>query len=183
MLPDREALLHDAAAHLGRHPTASMDDIARAAGISRATLHRWFAGRDALVRGLEQLGISRVRAAVDAARLEEGDPGDALRRLIAEAESFAGFLGFLMSESQLFEPGAVDPGWTEADERIAALFRRGQETGVFRVELTAAFLTEALYALVTACAWAVQEGRVAERDAGPMTAELLLGGLLRRDAR
>lgn len=179
---DREQILHAAAALLARRPTASMDDIARAAGISRATLHRQFPGRDALVRGLERLGIRRVTAAVEAARLEEGHPADALRRLVDEAEGFAGFLGFLVTQNQLFEPGALDPGWADADERIAALFRRGQEDGVFRVELTAAWFTEALYALIAASAWAVQEGRVAERDAGRMTAELLLGGALRRDA-
>lgn len=160
-----------------------MDDIARAAGISRATLHRHFAGRDALVRGLEQLGVQQVRAAVDAARIDEGDPAEALRRLVDRTAPLTGFLGFLMTENQLFEPSALDPGWSEIDDGIAALFRRGQEDGVFRVELTAPFLTEALYALVTASAWAVQAGRVAERDAGRMTAELLLGGLLRREGR
>lgn len=180
---DHEQILHAAATLLARRPTASMDDIARAAGISRATLHRQFAGRDALVRGLEQLGIRRVTDALDAARLDEGHPADALRRLIDEAESFAGFLGFLVTENQLFEPGRVDPGWSAADERLAAFFRRGQEAGAFRVELTAAWLTEALYALVAASAWAVQEGRVAERDAGRMTAELLLGGVARGGAR
>ena len=80
--------------------------------------------------------------------------------LVAAAEEHA--------ESQRYHPGGPLQVLFDSDDDL--------ETGVFRVELTAAFLTEALYALVTASAWAVQEGRVAERDAGPMTAELLLGG-------
>jgi TetR/AcrR family transcriptional regulator, mexCD-oprJ operon repressor len=120
---------------------------------------------------------------VDAARLDEGHPAEALRRLIGEAEAFGGLLNFLVTESRLLEPGGLDPEWTEADERIAGLFRRGQDTGAFRAGPTAAFLTEALYALIAASASAVRDGRVAERDAGRMTAELLLSGLTGESAR
>lgn len=176
---DREELLSTAADVLTRRPTSSMDDIAKAAGISRATLHRYFAGRDALVRALERLGHQRMDTALDAARITEGDAADAVRRLIAEAEPHAGFLAFLVTENQLFEPGEQDPGWTRMDERIGALFRRGQAEGIFRLDLTSAWLTDALYSLIAASAWAVLDGRVAARDAVGMTAELMLGGALR----
>ncbi|EPD96473.1 hypothetical protein HMPREF1486_00885 [Streptomyces sp. HPH0547] len=183
MSVNRDALLATAADVLTRRPTSSMDDIAKAAGISRATLHRHFAGRDALIRALEQLGLSRLEAALDAARPDEGNADEALRRVIAEAEPLAGFLGFLVTENQLFEPGEQHPGWTRIDERISALFRRGQHEGSFRIDLTPAWLTEALYALITASAWAVQDGRVAARDAVRMTVELLLGGARRSSER
>lgn len=176
---DREELLSTAADVLTRRPTSSMDDIAKAAGISRATLHRHFAGREALVRALEKLGLRHLDAALDAARTQEGDAADAVRRLITETEPLAGFLGFLVTENQLFEPGEQHPGWTRIDERISALFQRGQREGAFRIDLSPAWLTEALYALITASAWAVQDGRVAARDSVRMTAELLLGGVRR----
>lgn len=179
MTADREHVLAAAARLLTRRPTASMDEIARAAGISRATLHRQFAGRDALVRALEELGIRQLTAVLDAAGIEDRDPEDAVRRIIAEAAPVAGFFAFLITENQLFEPGATSPGWQRLDERIAALFRRGQEQGVFRIDLSAAWLTEALYALITGSGWAVQDGRVAARDSVRMAAELLLGGALR----
>ena len=180
---DREELLSVAAELLTRRPTSSMDEIAKAAGISRATLHRHFAGRDALVRALEQLGLRRLEAALDAARPEEGDAAGAVRRIVAETEPVAGFLAFLVTENQLFEPGGMYEGWTRIDDRLTALFRRGQEEGTFRIDLTPAWLTEALYALVGASAWAVQDGKVAGRDAVRMTAELLLGGALRSTER
>ncbi|MGW7515489.1 TetR/AcrR family transcriptional regulator [Streptomyces sp. NPDC054796] len=179
MSQDRERVLGKAAELLTRKPTASTDEIARAAGISRATLHRLFASRDTLVRALEELGIRRLTAVLDAARIEEGDPEEAVRRLVAEAEPVAGFLAFLVTENQLFEPGELNEGWVRVDERVGALFRRGQEQGVFRIDLTTAWLTEALYALVTASAWAVQDGRVAARDSSRMATELLLGGVRR----
>ena len=181
MAVDREHVLRSAAALLTRKSTATMDEVARAAGISRATLHRQFAGRDALVRALEDLGIQECEAALDAARLDEDTAREAVRRLVREIEGAAGLLAFLYSENQLFEGEERNEGWARLDDRIAALFRRGQESGEFRIDLTPAWLTEALYGLIASGAWAVTEGRVAAKDFHHMIVELLLGGALRRE--
>ncbi|AJT68289.1 TetR/AcrR family transcriptional regulator [Streptomyces chattanoogensis] len=179
MAVDREQVLTQAAALLARRATTSMDEIARAAGISRATLHRHFAGRDALIRALEQHGIEQFTQAMDAARLDDGPACDALRRLITEAEQVAGVLAFLFTENQLFEGAEINAGWARLDARLHALFRRGQEEGEFRIDLSAAWLTEAFYGLIGAGAWSVHEGRVARNDLNHSIAELLLGGIRR----
>ncbi|MFD7710845.1 TetR/AcrR family transcriptional regulator [Streptomyces sp. NPDC059785] len=182
MAVERDHVLRSAAALLTRKATATMDEVARAAGISRATLHRRFAGRDALVRALEDLGIRECETALDAARLDEGAASDAVRRLVKEIEPAAGLLAFLVTENQLFEGDAQHEGWARLDARIAALFRRGQESGEFRIDLTPAWLTEALYGLIGSGAWAVLDGRVAAKDFQFMIVELLLGGAVRRVA-
>ncbi|WP_372406446.1 TetR/AcrR family transcriptional regulator [Streptomyces luteireticuli] len=179
---DREHVLRAAAALLTRKATASMDEIAKAAGVSRATLHRHFSGRDTLVRALEDHGIAEFERALDEARTEEGDADEAVRRLIARSEPVAGFLAFLFTENQLYEAG-INEGWNRLDVRVQGLFRRGQEEGVFRLDLSPAWLTEALYGLIGAGAWAVQDGRVAAKDHTRMVSELLLGGARRRMER
>lgn len=181
MAVDPDHVLRTAAALLTRKSTATMDEVAKAAGISRATLHRHFAGRDALVRALESLGIAECEAALDAARLDEGTASEAVRRLIGTLEPAAGLLGFLYTENQLFEGEEQNPGWTLIDDRISALFRRGQLSGEFRIELTPVWLTEALYGLLATGAWMVQSGKGAPKDFQHMIAELLLGGALRRE--
>nr|WSZ95121.1 TetR/AcrR family transcriptional regulator [Streptomyces sp. NBC_00857] len=178
MAVDRDQVLRTAAALLTRKPTATMDEVARAAGIGRATLHRHFAGREALIKALEELGIREMETALDAARLDEGPAGDALRRLVGRIEPAAGLLAFLVTENQLFEDD-IDTGWDRIDGRVSALFRRGQEQGEFRIDLSPAWLTEALYGLIGAGAWAVQDGRVATKDFQYMIVELLLGGARR----
>jgi TetR/AcrR family transcriptional repressor of mexCD-oprJ operon len=183
MAVDRDHVLRSAAALLTRKSTATMDEVAKAAGISRATLHRHFAGRDALVRALESLGIAECEAALDAARPDEGLARDAVLRLIRELEPAAGLLAFLYTENQLFEGEEQDAGWARIDDRIAALFRRGQASGEFRIDLTPGWLTEAFYGLLASGAWAVTEGRVARKDFTYMIAELLLGGALRQEER
>ncbi|WP_405896898.1 TetR/AcrR family transcriptional regulator [Streptomyces sp. NBC_00727] len=179
MTLDREQVLRSAAALLTRKSTATMDEVARAAGIGRATLHRHFAGRDALVRALEELGIQEFEAALDSAAMDEGTSEEALRRFVVAVEPGAGLLSFLVTENQLFEGDDQNAGWDRLDARVAAFFRRGQERGEFRIDLTPAWLTEALYGLIGSGAWAVQAGRVAARDFPYMIVELLLGGARR----
>ncbi|MFE4636496.1 TetR/AcrR family transcriptional regulator [Streptomyces sp. NPDC056773] len=179
MAMDRDQVLRTAAALLSRKSTATMDEVAKAAGIGRATLHRHFAGRDALVRALEELGIREFEVAFDNARLDEGTAIDALRRLVAEAEPNAELLAFLVTENQLFEGDQVNEGWARLDARVGDLFRRGQHEGDIRIDLSPAWLTEALYGLIGTCAWAVMDGRVAAKDFQFMITELLLGGARR----
>ncbi|EPH45821.1 TetR/AcrR family transcriptional regulator [Streptomyces aurantiacus] len=180
MSVDRDQVLRSAAAQLTRKGSSTMDEVAKASGISRATLHRHFAGRDALIRALEELGIQECEAALNAARLDEGTAGDALRRLVKEIEPAAGLLAFLVTENQLFEGDAQHEGWTRLDIRITDLFRRGQLNGEFRIDLSPVWLREALYGLVGSAAWAVLEGRVAAKDFSYLIAELLIGGAQRR---
>ncbi|MEU0949646.1 helix-turn-helix domain-containing protein [Streptomyces canus] len=182
MAVDRDHVLRSAAALLTRKSTATMDEVAKAAGISRATLHRHFAGRDALVRALEEHGIAECEAALDAARLDEGSASGAVRRLVREIEPVAGLLAFLYGENELWEDGGGD-SWSRLDLRIASVFVRGQQNGEFRIDLSPVWLTEALYGLVASCAWAAQAGRVAPKDFTHMITELLLGGALRHSAR
>ncbi len=64
----------------------SMDDIARRAGVGRATLFRRFAGRDALVRALVAREVRRAIAVVDHEISTVREP---------EAQVTNGFLAFL----------------------------------------------------------------------------------------
>ncbi|GAA2779978.1 TetR/AcrR family transcriptional regulator [Kitasatospora aburaviensis] len=179
MATDRDAVLEAAVGVLSRRPTAHLDEIARAAGISRATLHRLFPGREALIREVGLLGLQRFRAALDTAAIEEGDAHAALRRLVEAVVPDAALCAFLAGENQLYDDEAIDELWESQIVRMHALFLRGQQQGVFRVELSAAWLSEAFFDLVAGIGWAIQDGRLAPRDAAFSLAELFLGGALR----
>ncbi|AUG75229.1 TetR family transcriptional regulator [Kitasatospora sp. MMS16-BH015] len=180
MATDRDAVLEAAVGVLSRRPTAHLDEIARAAGISRATLHRIFPGREALIREVGATSLRRLATALDAAEIESGDPEAALRRLIAMVVPDAALCAFLAGENQLFDDPEINDLWEVQDARVRALFLRGQQQGVFRIELSAGWLSEAFFDLVAGVGWAVQDGRLAPRDSAFSLAELLLGGALRR---
>jgi TetR/AcrR family transcriptional repressor of mexCD-oprJ operon len=177
MATDREAVLRAAADFLGRRPNATQDEIAAAVGVSRATLHRHFAGKPALLAALDDLAISEMRTAVAAARLDEGSAADALTRLVAACRPVSPYLALLYSQSQDVDGDQSMQGWAESDAAITSLFERGQRAGEFRPDLTAAWLTEALYSLVAGAGWCIQVGRAASRDFEHMITELILSGV------
>ncbi|WP_254898128.1 TetR/AcrR family transcriptional regulator [Kitasatospora sp. NA04385] len=180
MATDRDSVLEAAVGILSRRPTAHLDEIARAAGISRATLHRIFPGREALILEVGALGLRRFSTALDTARVEEGNAEAALRRLVDAVVPDAALCAFLAGENQLYDHEEINDLWELQDARVRALFLRGQQEGVFRVELSAAWLSEAFFDLVAGIGWAVQEGRLAPRESAFSLAELFLGGALRR---
>jgi TetR/AcrR family transcriptional repressor of mexCD-oprJ operon len=179
MAPDRERLLRAAADFLGRRPNATQDEVAAAVGVSRATLHRYFAGRAALLEALDQLAVAQMREALKAARWQDGSATEALRRLVTACEPVSGYLTFLCAQSQDFDANQAQEGWAEIDAQIRELFQRGQREGEFRPDLSAVWLTEALYSLIAGAAWVIQVGRAARYDFTQMITELLLHGVSR----
>src|SRR3712207_4136667 len=113
-------------AHLAAHPAASMDELAGAAGVSRATLFRHFASRDALVIAASEQAIARFVAVIDDARPEEGSAVESLARVARGVASLAPTHGLLALqpladavEAELLERAR------SAEERFEALVRRG----------------------------------------------------------
>jgi AcrR family transcriptional regulator len=179
MVLDRERVLRAAADFLSRRPNATQDEIAAAVGVSRATLHRHFAGRTALLEALDQLAIAHMREALKTARWEEGSAAQALQRLVTACEPVSGYLTLLYTQSQDFDTNQPGEAWAEIDAEIRQLFQRGQREGEFRPELSAFWLTEAFYSLISGAAWVIQVGRAGRREFTDMITDVLLHGVSR----
>jgi TetR/AcrR family transcriptional regulator, mexCD-oprJ operon repressor len=180
MTVDRERVLRAAAEFLSRRPNATQDEIAAAVGISRATLHRYFAGRDALLGALNQFAIGQMREALRTARLHDGSAAEALRRLATACEPVSEYLLLLYSECQDFDTTQPTDEWAEIHAEIRQLFQRGQREGEFRPELSAVWLTEAFLNLCSGAAWVIQVGEAGRREFSDMITDLLLHGASRQ---
>lgn len=80
-----DAILEAAAKVLPDHPRASMQEVAQAAGVHRATVHRHFPSRDDLLHALRRQALDRVQGLLEDPEVVGGEPGAALERLTAEA--------------------------------------------------------------------------------------------------
>jgi AcrR family transcriptional regulator len=158
---------------------AAADFLSRRPNASRPTLHRYFAGRAALLEALDQLAVAHMREALKTARWQDGSAAEALQRLVTACEPVSGYLALLYTRSQDFEANQAKEGWAEIDAEIKQLFQRGQREGEFRPDLSAVWLTEAFYNLVAGAAWVIQVGRAARYDFTQMITELLLHGVSR----
>ena len=135
-LRDRIAagILDTAAAVLaGRGESASMAEIADAAGVSRATLYRYFPSRDALLSGLAEAASAELRERIADAELDTIPVQEAIARL-TRGFVFAGSKYVALTHSGHKPP---DSGKTQQDlaEPVYRLLRRGIADGTLRSDL------------------------------------------------
>lgn len=79
---NRRRILDVALAELLRDPDASMDQIARAAGVVRRTVYGHFPSREALISTLVDEAVEALSAAHAAGREDVRDPAEAVARSV-----------------------------------------------------------------------------------------------------
>lgn len=79
-----ERLIKALAVAIVDRPRATLKELAEAAGVSKATLHRFCGTRDNLVQMLEDHGETVLNQIIQACDLEHAEPLEALQRLIKE---------------------------------------------------------------------------------------------------
>ena len=141
-------------------PRASLQEVASAVGVSKATLYRLCRTRGELVERLVHHATTRITEAIEAAHLDTAPPLIALERLIANNLEHRELTTFLIDYWRQDPPsaGSVEAGW---DATLDAFFLRGQQAGIFRIDLAAPALTEIFVALLLRLIGAERHGRVA----------------------
>lgn len=152
---------------LNDDPDASMEAIARAAGVTRQTVYAHFPSREHLLRALLDHVTAEVVAEIDAADIDSGPAMDALFRLLEASDRSAGRYPLLLqtlgamrldqsADAQLHAPVA---------ERLGRILRRGQEAGEFDGRLSTDWLIAATINLGHAAGEAVGDGRLSKSEA------------------
>ena len=142
-LRDRIAagILDTAAALLAeRGESASMAEIADAAGVSRATLYRYFPSRDALLRGLAEAASAELRERIADAELDTIPVQEAIARLTR------GFVSAGSKYVALTHTGHKPPDSAQTQQDLAEpvhrLLRRGIADGTLRSDLPPELLVQ-----------------------------------------
>lgn len=133
---NRAGILRAAAATLAIDPTASIDQIARAAGLSRRALYGHFDDRQALLSELISTGAQRFN--VIASSVDEPHPPLALARLTAglwaEAAHVQIAAALALDDTHLEHTAmALAP----LRRTLAAIVRSGQDDGTLRTDIAA----------------------------------------------
>jgi len=140
---NRAALLAAARRVVAQDPTASMDAIAREAGLSRRAVYGHFADRDALMRELIRAGADRFNAI--AQQLDESDAPTALARLAVrlwrEAAQVRFAAALALNEAHVAETAAA---LQPLRDRVLEIVRAGQADGSIRTDLDAVLLARLL---------------------------------------
>ena len=124
---------------------ASMNDVAAAAGVARATLYRYFPSRQALLDELARVAAAEAGARLASARVEEVAAEEGVRRavraLIETGDPFTVVARErVRPDSEQFEQLVLEP--------LRRLFEHAQAAGEIRADIPKTWLTDALVGLV-----------------------------------
>ncbi|WUP11328.1 TetR/AcrR family transcriptional regulator [Streptomyces sp. NBC_00269] len=139
----------EAAEHvLATNPAATMEQLARAAGVARTTVHRRFATREALLDELTGWAARQFAAAVDTARPDAAPPLVALYQVTANVLRVKTDWSFAMNRAA--DDAHPEAARIHAEVRATCigLFRRAQETGVLRPDIDLDWTRRVYYALI-----------------------------------
>jgi AcrR family transcriptional regulator len=165
-----QAILEAAERVLSADPTASMEQIAAAAGVARTTVHRRFATRDALIDELTGWAGRRFGDAVRRARPETAPPLVALYQVTANVLDVK--IGWAFAMSRVF---SADPQVAGMREQCDRLFLRARDAGVIRSDVDLDWARRVYYALIHE---ATQQPEPTDTDAlATLVVDTLLRGI------
>lgn len=164
---NRRRILDVALAELLRDPDASMDQIARAAGVVRRTVYGHFPSREALIGTLTDEAVQALTDADASARAGVSDPAQAVARAVLGIWEIADRYRLLIALAQrtVTVQGIRDRLAPLREEKTRVL-QRGLDEGVFSSPLPAAALALVHEQLLFAVMEAVNEGLLPPEEAG-----------------
>jgi len=147
---------------LSRNPEASMADIARHAGVVRATIYAHFATRESLLEAVTDHAIADVAGVIASADPGRDEPTEALTRVVAAAWRTLGRYHALVEINARMPHAELHHRHGSALSALEPLITRGQQAGAFRPDVPASWHLATVMALIHGASAELSAGRIAE---------------------
>jgi AcrR family transcriptional regulator len=181
----RELILAQAAALFARggYPGTSMNQVAQACGLSKATLYHYYRDKYELLVSIAEEHVTRLQGIVGAALAEEDGPDGQLRALIRRlVEEYANAQNAhrVLTEDVKFLADEDRERILGKEREVVAAFAR--VVAALRPDLKEAALGKPLTMLLFGMVnwmftWMKPDGALAYDEMAPVVADLFLGGL------
>ena len=151
---------------LASDPDSSMSEIARRAGVVRATIYVHFPTRTALLDAVMEHAVGLVVEAMKGAEPQRGEPVEALERMLrATWRQLAHFHALLALNIARLSAEELRRRHLPMLDQLEPLIERGQKEGIFRGDLPISWHLAVIRAIVHAASTEVQGGRIPESEA------------------
>ena len=159
------AILDAALDALTADPDTSMAEIARRAGVVRATIYVHFPTREALVAAVTERAMSEATEALATAAPDEGDPREALARTLSASWRTLGRYHALVTLNTRLGAEHMRALHQPVARRIRPLLSRGRADGSFNADLPIDWMITVLLELIHTASREVTAGRLPEAKA------------------
>ena len=150
---------------LASDPDVSMAEIARRAGVVRATIYMHFPTREALLDAVMEHATGQVADAIREAEPARGEPKEALERVIlATWRQLSQFHGILAINMNRLSAQELRRRHLPMTTQFIPLLERGQADGVFRSDVSASWLIAVVRAIVHVASTELQAGRLTQAE-------------------
>lgn len=168
------AAILDAAARVfaDEGASANLAAVATAAGISRATLYRYYKNREALLQALVVDAIDEAARRLADAGLERAPVEDAIERILRAFVTVGDRYAVLVSDLPWYEKADK----SQLQTPVRAVLTRGIEEGVIRNDLSAEVLNELLGGAALSAIKLTQHQQLGVEEASAAAASLFLDG-------
>ncbi|MEA2441121.1 MAG: hypothetical protein QOH76_2545 [Thermoleophilaceae bacterium] len=155
------ARIQDAAIEaLAGDPDASMAEIARRAGVVRATIYVHFPTREDLIAAITERAIAEVTDVIAAAEPQQGEAAEALQRVIAAAWRTLGRFHALVAINAQLPGGELRARHDPVLALLEPLVERGQRDGSFRSDVPVQWHLSMILALIHAASGELRAKRL-----------------------
>jgi len=168
-----DQILAALAAAMVQQPRASLQELAKAIGISKATLYRFCRTREELEQRLFTHAMAALDQAIKTAGLEALPPIEALKQLNTNFLQHSELTSFLTYFWKPEDNCDVNGCLAVLD----AFFLRGQQAGAFRIDVPAPALSEIWSGLITSLVDAERRGRIAKSGLKDLMERTFLRGV------
>jgi AcrR family transcriptional regulator len=172
-----EAIVDAATALLAVDPDASVQDIAKAAGVGRVTLYGHFDSRTALITEVATRAIAQTEESLRDLDLG-GDPREAMALLLDATWRLTHRFGaIVVAAGQALPPDELRRAHEGPAKRVRALLERGRHEGQFRVDMPVEWQITTIQAVLHAASAAIHRGEIAAEEAPRLVTETVLAAL------
>jgi AcrR family transcriptional regulator len=142
------AILEAAERVLAEDAGASMEQIAEAAGLTRITVHRRFANRQALLEALSVSAMQQLLEAIEEARPNSAPALVAMYRVTANVLRVKSAWRFTLTHNSSLSEAAAAL-WSDIDAHTVELLARAQREGLLAQATDRDWMRQVYYALLT----------------------------------